>query len=275
MNRQILTPVAGAVVAAFFALSLMTGCEPVEPVDPAADPGGIDIRAARAEEGESPEPAQEMSPEEFEMLMEGRPEPEEVDIEDPDREPDTVLAAVDGSEILLQDLYDEFARFPAPQQQQLQYQQHLLLDEMIQQQLLYAEAVEQGMEDTESYKALQEEIKAHPMAEELGEEYIRKYVLTAALLQEEVIERMEEMEISDEDLRALFNQYQHMMPEDADFEEMKPQLEQILRHQRQADKIEEYIQDLYEESEIEIDEDWMEEKEQEAAEAAQPMMPVE
>ena len=226
----------------------LTGCQPAEQGDPAAEE--IDVgRGEQAGEGEERP--------ELEALEEDVHAPRDVDIEDPDRDPDTVLATVDGEEILLQDLYDEFARIPVHQQPQLEHQQHHLLEQMVQQQLLLQESKDKGIQETDTYQDIYEQFKDSPAAEDLEDEVVVQSALMEALLQKEVVEKAE---ISEEELRAIFQQYEQMMPEDADFEQMKPQLEQMVLRQHVND----YLQDLRSDAEIDIDEAWVEEKEEEA-----------
>ncbi len=256
-------------ISAFFTLTFLAGCDPVEPVDPAAAGPGFEMQTAGAEETESPRQGGQ-EPVELEMLPEDFPEPEDVDIEDAVRDPDTVLATVDGEDILLQDLYDEFARFPAHQQVQVQHQQHLLLEEMVHQKLLSDEAANRELDESEAYKALVEEIKASPVAEDLDEGAIADYALSAALVQVEVIDRVE---VSEEQIEAFFEQNRHMLPEETELEDVKPQIENMLLNQARTEKYRQFLGSLYEEAEVDLNEEWVQEKREEAAEAMPPGAP--
>ncbi len=270
--------IAGGIVASLFGISLLAGCEPVEPVDATGGTGefGIEQGEERPDDGQvSPAPEQEgAEAEEFDMFEGAAPEPEEIDIEDPDRAPDTVLATVNGEDILLQDLYDEFALYPPQHQQQIQHQQHRLLDDLIRQELLLQKAREKEIQESAAYKELIAELEASPeVVEELDREVIENYALTTALLDEEVLG---ELDFSDEELRALYDEYEHMMPEGTAFDEIKPQLEQMLEQQERQEKGARYVRELYEAAEVDVDQAWLEEKEQEGAEAGPPVrMPEE
>ncbi len=252
-SKRIRRAVVGGVVSISLltATMMLTGCPDEEPMGPEGS-----LEHAEPEEAGTGDLG----------MLEEMPEPDPVDIEDPDRAPDTVLATVEGEDIILQDLYDEFDRIPPQQQQQLQHQQPLLLDEMIQQRLLREEAREQGVEDSEEYREMLRQFEDSPMAAELDEDEIKETAMIELLLQREVVEKVD---ISEEDLRESFDQYAQMMPEDADFEQMKPRLEQMMLQEHVTD----YIQQIQEDSEVDINEGWLEEKEEEAMEAQPPMMP--
>ncbi len=258
---------AGLFIAAVFTISLLAGCRVGGDAVPATE--GEEFGMPRQEpaepeaipraEGETVEP-------EGRDIIEDVPEgPEEVDIKDPDRAPDTVLATVDGVDILLQDIYDEFAGIPVQYQPQARHEQHRLLEHIIQQQVLIEKAREKEIEDTDTYKEMVERFAEMPEADELGEEELKEIALMEALLEQEVLAKVE---ISDEELSELFEQYREMMPEDITLEQIKPQLEQMLIQ----GYVEEYLQELLDDAEIERDEDWIEEKKEAAEEEEPPMM---
>ncbi len=267
-----------------FTISALTGCQPADPVgepggefempqSPEPEPrnapeGGGELEEMPQAPDREPQEPEELDIEDLGMPDQEVPEPDPVDIEDPDRAPDTVLATVEGEDITLQDLYDEFDRIPPQQQQQIQHRQPELLDEMIQQRLLREEAREKGVEESGEYREMLQQIEASPMVAELDEDEIKETAMIEILLQREVVEKVD---ISEEDLRESFDQYAQMMPEDADFEEMKPHLERMMLQEHVMN----YIRQLQEDSEVDINEGWLEEKEEEAMEARPPMMPVE
>ncbi len=241
------------IVVACFLPILLTGCpEGPEPVEP---------DAAQLEINDAPDPADMLPPEE----PMDEPEIEEVDIEDPDRAPDTVLATVDGVDFVLQDIYDEFDAIPVQYHQQARYEQHRILENIIQQHLMIEKAREKEMDGTDTYSEMMEQFADSPAVEDMDEETFREIVLMETLLQDEVVAKAD---ISDEDLRELFEQYRQMMPEEITFEQIKPQLEQTLIQEY----VEDYIQGLMDAADIERDEEWIEEKEEEALEARPPMM---
>jgi len=263
-SERISRAVVGGVVSISFltAAVLFTGCpDEEEPMPMGQEPA----EPAEPQQAEMPEP-EEIDPGELEMPDLEMPEPEGVDIEDSDRAPDTVLATVGGEDIILQDLYDEFDRIPPQQQEQLQHQQPQLLEQMIQQRLLQEEAREKEVEESEEFKEMVRQLEASPMAAELGEDEIKESAMMETLIQREVVEKVD---ISEEELRETFEQYAQMMPEDADFEQMKPQLEQVVLHEHVMN----YIEQLQDDGEVDINEDWVGEKEQEAMDARPPMMP--
>ena len=212
-------------------------------------------------EGAAPRSEDEMvdedRPDEPEISERERPEAEEVDIADPERDPDFVLATVDGEDIKLRDLFDEFEDLPPGQQHYLQNRQHKLLEELIKKQLLLNKAIEEGLEETESFHRGVAELSASPESEDMSEMEIEESVLIETLLKKEVIR---DLEITEDKLMRIFQQQEESLPAGSDFEEMKPILEQLLVRER----IEDYTQQLDAEAEIEIDQNWLSEKLEEA-----------
>ncbi len=215
---------------------------------------------------ESPEamPEQDMDFEDMEQMpQEFTPEEAEpVDITDPEREPDTVLATVGDEQILLQDLYDRFDQMQPREQQHFQYQLPQLLDSLVQTEVLTQKAAESGVEDTEEFSEIYQSIKAMPDAEQLDDQTIRQYAMIETLLKQEVIDQVE---VSEDELQELYEQYKPMFGEDVSFEQVRPMLEQeaIMPY------IEQYLAELEDEADVELDEEWRDEKMQEAPTAPQ------
>jgi|GEM_PF-6896951 len=257
--------VGGIVTISFVIVAvLLMGC-PGEDDPMEVEPEG-QVDPAEPDQAQMPEP-EDIDPEELGLPgQEQLPDTEAVDIEDPDRDSETSLATVNGEEVTLQDLYDEFDRLPPQQQQQLQNQQPQLLEQIIQQKLLADKVREKEIQESRQYEEMLQQIEASPIAAEMDEEQMKESAMIEVLLQQEVVEKVD---IQEEDVREAYEEYAQMMPEDASYEQMKPQLEQILLQ----DHVINYIQQLKEDAEVEINEEWVAEKQQEALDASPPMMP--
>lgn len=95
---------------------------------------------------------------------------------------------------------------------------------------------QQGFENEEEYK---EEFSNNPQIK------INK------LIEQEVVSNIE---ISEEDLKEAYEQNKDAIEQsgqDASYEEIKPQLEQMLKQQQQSQAIQEYLEELREDAEIE------------------------
>lgn len=258
--------VAGGIVTISFVIvaALLMGCPGEDDTMEVGPEGQVD--PAEPDQAQMPEP-EDIDPEELGLPgQEQLPDTEDVDIEDPDRDSETSLATVNGEEVTLQDLYDEFDRLPPQQQQQLQNQQPQLLEQIIQQKLLADKVREKEIQESRQYEEMLQQIEASPIAAEMDEEQMKESAMIEVLLQQEVVEKVD---IQEEDVREAYEEYAQMMPEDAGYEQMKPQLEQILLQ----DHVINYIQQLTEDAEVEINEEWVAEKQQEALDASPPMMP--
>ncbi len=203
------------------------------------------------------------TPEATEQVEEDAEQPQEpqYQIIDSERSPETVLATVQGEDILLQDLYDEFENIPEHQRPQVVAQQHRLLEAMIQQRLLIQKANEHNIQETETFQEMYEEFQAMPIARQLDDSDVKEAALMEALLEVEIIQQMD---ISQEQIQELYNQYQHMMPEEATIESLEPQLRRMIEGQY----VEEYLQTLYLEADIDMNEEWLREKEDAAQQPA-------
>lgn len=196
------------------------------------------------------------------------PELEEIEIIDADRSPDTVIATVDGKDIVLQDLYDRFEGLEAPDKHFFQYQQAQLLESLVKTELLLKKAAELNISESDAYLQTLDSIKNMGPMHGLDEDLLEEYALVETLITKEVFDNVE---VDEEELRDIFEQYKPMLGEEVEFEEIESYLEReaVMPH------VEKYIDDLLEDADVQMDEDWIAEKEEEAIEAFQgmPMMP--
>ncbi len=189
-----------------------------------------------------------------------------LDIKDPARPPDTVLATVEGEEIILQDIYDEFDRMTPQQQIKLYRQQHKILEKLIHQKILIHTALEKGVKNTPLYQRRSAESTAFQDSQEKSLERIEDEVLIEVLLKKEVIRHIN---VSDEELIMLYEHYESDLPEDSGFSDIRPSLEQLIV----SNHVDEYIDSLKETAALEINQTWKREKLQEAGEAPADISP--
>lgn len=145
-----------------------------------------------------------------------------------------------------------------------------ILDSLIGNHLMAQAAEEKGISISD--EELEEEYQ-ELAAQFGGEEELKQQLEAAGITKEEIKEDIarnlpaqkylelymeenlaeEELEFSEEELKALYDQYSAQMGEDfGEFEEVKPQLEQELRQQKENEIIQKHLEDLREQGEIEI-----------------------
>lgn len=177
-------------------------------------------------------------------------------IEESDYSPETVLATVNSEDILFQDLYEEFNRLPPDEQNRLRNRLHKLLEEMIKKELIIQKAHEKDIVYSERYQQNAAELEASPEGDNMDDEEIKQTALIGTFIEE----LTSELSFPDEKLISFFEKHEHNMPENADYETLKPHIEQLLVNEY----IEEYIQELDAEANIDVNHKWLAQKLEEA-----------
>jgi len=192
------------------------------------------------------------------------------------------VAVVNGEEILREDfdqimeqvkeMYEMQGMDLEEDEEMLEEIKHQLVDEMISELLLLQKAEEENITaDQEIVEEQVEAIKAQFDSDEEMEQALAMYNIDPDNLEEEISNAMvieelmdsmlneEEIEVTEEELRELYDQQVAMMgdPEDEDadipeFEEMKPQLEEMAVQDKMQQQTGSVIEELKEDSEIEI-----------------------
>lgn len=221
-------------------IGLMTaGCRD-QPVAGIADIEGT----ATAAETDAPVP-----PEMPQLQQPPQPEPlEREELEDEEFPADTVIAEVNGSEIKVKDVHDFILEVPAPHQMGLINRQHEILEELISRKVLMEKAEELEIADTDEYETILEMMKQQDMSNPEEE------ALLNTLFQKEVVAKAE---ISEDDLRELYEEYKDVLPEEMTYEEMRPNLREIKLYEH----IDNYISQAQEGAEIEKNEEWVDAQE--------------
>ena len=202
---------------------------------------------------------------------------------DPDLEsiPD-VVAEVNGSEITkdqfepiyvstlnnyaMQGMYDEEQDENGEMAKQIQQQ---IVDQMIGQELLIQEASQRELQASdeelnEKLASLKEQFESDEQYEEalessnVSEEDLIEDIQTQIKVEKLVAEETGEIEIPEEDIKESYDQMTEMqgegenIPEFPSYEEMKPQLENRLRAQKENEEIEKIIDDLRKKADVEV-----------------------
>jgi len=167
---------------------------------------------------------------------------------DPTFSPEDVLATVNGKEITLRELEDILQTLPAEYRGQFQRQKHEFLEQVMVRAMLLQAANHMGIADTEAYKSA---IQANADATSLQKEDL----LINILLREHVFEQVE---VSDDDLRAFYEEVEADIPGQPKFEDVKDLLLPSLRQQKEYEAMEGYIADLRARAAVSRNEQWME-----------------
>lgn len=142
------------------------------------------------------------------------------------------------------------------------------LDELIAQTVLMQRAEAAGMvaDDEaveEEYRLLKEQYDDEEFqraldAQNLTSESLKENIALQLAVHQYVDEKVEEeigkeaVEVSDDELKAFYEQYSMQMEDPPEFEEMKPQLEGMVQQEKMQEVTAEIVNQLVEESEIEI-----------------------
>ncbi|MFW6266980.1 MAG: SurA N-terminal domain-containing protein [Halanaerobium sp.] len=116
-----------------------------------------------------------------------------------------------------------------------------------------AQILEQNQMDEEQFASALEE-QGYESEEEYKEEFLNNPQLKVnQLIEEEVADNIE---VSEEELEEAYEENkdafaQQQGEEETSFEDLKPQLEQMLTQQKRNEKVDEYVSDLREDAEIE------------------------
>jgi len=166
---------------------------------------------------------------------------------DPTFSPEDVLATVDGKEITLRELEEILQTVPAEYRGQFQRQKHEFLEQIIVREMLLQATNHLGIADTKAYKsALRANADATPIQ--------REDLLISILLQEHVFQQVE---ISDDDLRAFYEEVKADIPGQPAFESVKDLLLPSLRQQKAYEAMEGYIAELGAKAVVTRNEQWI------------------
>ncbi|SER45775.1 SurA N-terminal domain-containing protein [Salipaludibacillus aurantiacus] len=190
---------------------------------------------------------------------------------DMDADPEATAAVVNGEEIQMGDLQEQMAQYEQMFAQQgidfedeenaellVQIQQGIL-DELINQTVLLQEAEEQGIEvSDEEVEAELEQIKGQFEDEDQYEEALASQNYTEEELTDEIRESLrvqelltlshledDELEVSQEEVQAYYDQMAMQNPEIGDFEDLESELEEEVKQQQ-------YVAQLRDDADIEI-----------------------
>ncbi len=162
-------------------------------------------------------------------------------------EPDTVLATVHGEAVTLEQLEGQLKNLSAQYRTMFERQKHEFLDELITRKLLVNEARRQRVSQTPEYDTAMAEHAAHPGHEE--------HVLVDVLLRTQVFRTVQ---VSDDDLRAFYEEHKAQLPGNPSFEEAKEMLAPSVRQQKQYEAVMEYLESLRASAAITRNEAWVE-----------------
>lgn len=142
------------------------------------------------------------------------------------------------------------------------------LDELIAQTVIMQNAEEAGItaadeEVDEEYQLLKdqyedEEFQSALEAQNLTTESLKENIAYQLVIHQFVEEKVDEklgeevLEVSDDEMKAVYEQYSTQMDDLPDFEEMKPQLEEMVQQEKMQEVTAEIVNDLVEKSDIEI-----------------------
>ena len=150
---------------------------------------------------------------------------------------DTVLATVNGDEILLSDLKKELSTLPKSQQDAYAKSQHEFLESMISRQVLLQEAKQIKIGNTTQQQAGNEQ------------------ELLSALIKEKALSGIS---VQEEDLRSYYEQNKSQMPEGKSFEELKEQLWPFVWQLKKRQALDGYIKALRQDASISKNHEWIE-----------------
>ncbi len=199
---------------------------------------------------------------------------------DEELEKDAVVAVVNGESILREE-FDEMLNMRLERHEMQEVEEDVegteemqemleqqVLDELIAREVLLQNAEAAGIvSDDETVQEEYQQIKAQFEEEEFKEaleaqnmtsEELKENIAFQHVVQGFVDEKIEERlgeeayEISEDELQAAYDQYSLQMDDLPDFEEMKPQLEEMLVQEKQQEFTTQLINELVAESDIEI-----------------------
>ncbi len=112
----------------------------------------------------------------------------------------------------------------------------------------------QLVKDQYEEEEFQHALEAQNLTPESFKEQIALQLVIVQFVEEKVDEKMGEdaLEASEEELQALYEQHSMQMEDPPEFEEVKPQLEEMLRQEKMQEVTAEVVDDLVTASEIEI-----------------------
>lgn len=168
--------------------------------------------------------------------------------------PDTVLATVNGGEIALAELEKALRDMPEQYRAAFKNNQHELLEQLITRELLLQEA-------RSSAASTAEELEK-PQQEAAGAERPDEDRLIDALLKRDVLE---EVDVSEADIREFYEQHKDEMPAGRTFEELKDSLRDYALQEKQSEAVEAYLAKLREAASIHRNEEWVDAQKARAA----------
>lgn len=157
-----------------------------------------------------------------------------------------VLATVNGRDITISDIEDILSTLPPESRRQYESQKDVVLDELISRELLLQEARAKNISDTDEYREAFADHDPHPGHEE--------HALIDVLILKEVRDKTE---VTDGDLREVYNLYKDQLPEGMSFEQAKSALHPSVLQQKQYEAFEAYMANLREQAEITISQSWI------------------
>jgi thioredoxin 1 len=159
---------------------------------------------------------------------------------------DTVLATVNNETIRLQDLDALLTSMPESQRKGYARDKQALLELLIKQILLLQEAERKGITGGTSSAAGPED--------DAGKEDAKNQRIQA-ILSKEVLN---DVRVSESDLRTFYEKNKEQMPKDSSFEEIKGQIRRYALQMKQQQAVDEYIGTLMGKASITRNQDWIE-----------------
>lgn len=162
--------------------------------------------------------------------------------------PDTVLATVNDEDITLAELESALEEIPPKRRSSLKNNLHGFLDELISRKLLLRRAREASSGKTEGEGTE----KNAAGRDELINTFLQRQVL-------------EGVEVTEEDVRAFYEEHKDQMPAGRSFEELKGSLRDYALQEKQREAVDAYLEKLREEAAITRNEEWIEAQKKQAA----------
>jgi thioredoxin 1 len=160
--------------------------------------------------------------------------------------PESVVATIGGEPLTLGELDLEWGGLPEDVKASYAREKDKFMEDLILRKLLVGEAERLKLRDSAEYKEALSEHEDHP-----GHE---KEALIAALIKREAVGKIQ---ISDEELRELFQKREAASPSAQDFEAVKEELRGALQAERQDNAIERYVSELLKRTEVTRNEKWI------------------
>ncbi|WP_027964843.1 SurA N-terminal domain-containing protein [Halalkalibacillus halophilus] len=202
---------------------------------------------------------------------------EEVDIDTSELDEGEVVATVNGEEIQASDLMQneemvaqQYQMYGIDAEENPGLIRQAALDQLVNTTIIQQNATESGLEPSddeleEEYNSFVEELKQQHEADDIEEVYeefevteeeVREDIRLDLMLTRFIEENTEETEVTDEEIEQAYEEYaaqaEQADQEVDDLEDMRPTLEQQVQEQNQSEQTQALIEDLREESDIEI-----------------------